>query len=110
MTAEGRPYARFRRALAVRSVLQAESAARELGRLGLLDALDYLTLLASDGPDRYDRAAQRWLGRLLEESTLPPDEVAVASGCLRGLSAGYGEQSREVLRVLVKRRHETRGQ
>jgi hypothetical protein len=39
MTAEGRPYARFRRALEVRSVFQAETAARDLGRLGLNDAL-----------------------------------------------------------------------
>jgi hypothetical protein len=51
MTAEGRPYARFRRALGVRSVLQADAAARDLGRLGLLDALDYLTLLAAEEPD-----------------------------------------------------------
>jgi hypothetical protein len=35
--------------------MQAEAAARELGRLGLLDALDYLTLLAAEEPDRYDR-------------------------------------------------------
>jgi hypothetical protein len=32
MTSDGRPYARFRRALDVRSVLQAETAAREMGR------------------------------------------------------------------------------
>jgi hypothetical protein len=111
MTAEGRPYARFRRALDVRSVMQAEAAARELGRLGLLDALDYLTLLAAEAPDRYDRAARKWLARLLAESdTLTADEVAVAAGCLRSLPAGYEEQSREVLRAPVKRRHETRGQ
>jgi len=33
----------------------------------------------------------------------------VALGCLRGLAAGYVEQSREVLRTLVKRRHDTPG-
>jgi len=111
MTAEGRPYARFRRALDVRSVIQAESAARELGRLGLLDALDYLVLLAAEAPDRYDRAARKWLARLLAESPeMTADEPAVAAGCLRGLPAGIGEQSREVLRTLVKRRHESCGQ
>ena len=41
MTSEGRPYARFRRALDVRSVMQAETAAREMGRLGLTDALGF---------------------------------------------------------------------
>jgi hypothetical protein len=64
--------------------MQAETAARELGRLGLLDALDYLVLLAAEAPERFDRAAQRWLARLLSESALTPDEVAVASGCVRG--------------------------
>ena len=92
----------------MRSVLQAETAAR---RLGLNDALDYLVLLAAEAPDRYDRAARKWLARLLSESpALTADEVALAVGCLRGLRAGYGEQTREALRVVVKRRHETRGQ
>jgi hypothetical protein len=92
-------------------VLQAEAAARELGRLGLLDALDYLVLLAAEAPDRYERAARKWLARLLSESPAPTlNEVDVALGCLRGLAAGYEEQSREVLRALVKRRHESRGQ
>jgi hypothetical protein len=91
--------------------MQAEAAARDLGRLGLLDALDYLTLLAAEEPDRYDRAAHRWLSRLLAESdALTSDEVSVAVGCMRGLAAGYEEHSREVLRAVVKRRHETRGQ
>jgi hypothetical protein len=67
MTAEGRPSAPFRRALDVRSVMQAESAAREMGRLGLLDALDYLALRASEAPDRFDRAARKWCGRLVVE-------------------------------------------
>jgi hypothetical protein len=68
-------------------------------------------LLAAEKPDRFDRAAARWLSRLLAESNaLSPDEVVVAFGSLRGLAAGYGEPSREVLRALVKRRHEMRGQ
>jgi hypothetical protein len=35
-------------------VFQAETAARELGRLSLLDALDYCVLLAAEAPDRYE--------------------------------------------------------
>ena len=57
MTSEGRPEARFRRALEVRSVMQAETAAHELGRLGLNDALDYLVLLAAEAPRRAVRRA-----------------------------------------------------
>jgi hypothetical protein len=111
MTAEGRPYAGFRRALEVRSVMQAETAAREMGRLGLNDTLDYLALVSQEAPDRFDRAARRWLARMLSESeALTLEEADMALSCLRGLRAGYVEQSREVLRALVKRRHETRGQ
>jgi hypothetical protein len=111
MTPEGRPYARFRRALDVRSVMQAETAARELGRLGLLDALDYLVLLAAEAPERYSPAARRWLARLLADSpALTLDEVGVALGCLRGLASGYEDPSRDVLRALVRRRHGSRGQ
>ena len=74
-------------------------------------ALDYLVLLANEAPDRYDRAARKWLTQLLAESpALTLNEVEVALGCLRGIAALYEEQSREVLRVLVKRRHEARGQ
>ncbi len=106
MTSEGRPYARFRRALEVRSVFQAETAARELGRLGLNDALDYLTLLAAEDPERFERAARKWLARLLAESpALTLNEAMVALGSLRGIGSLYEEQSREVLRALVKRRH-----
>jgi uncharacterized protein YdeI (YjbR/CyaY-like superfamily) len=32
------------------------------------DALDYLSLLATEAPDRYDRAARRWLARLLADA------------------------------------------
>ena len=90
--------------------MQAETAARELGRLGLSDALDYLVLLASEAPERYDRAARKWLTRLLSESpAMTLSEVDLVLGCLGGIAELYGEQSREVLRALVKRRHETRG-
>jgi len=83
---------------------------REMGRLGLLDALDYLALLATEAPDRYDRAARKWLARLLAESpALTLDESEITLGCLRGLVAGYEEHSRAALRALVKRRHGTQG-
>jgi hypothetical protein len=69
-----------------------------------------LVLLAAEAPERYERAARHWLGRLLGESpALTLDEFEVALGGLRGLRAGYGKPSREVLRALVKRRHGTQG-
>jgi hypothetical protein len=45
-----------------------------------------------------------------ESPALTLNEVDMALGCLRDISALYEEPSREVLRALVKRRHETRGQ
>jgi hypothetical protein len=90
--------------------MQAEAAARELGRLGLVDALDYLTLLAAEEPDRFERPARRWLARLLSESdALTLDEVQLAVACLRCLTWGDVEQLRDTLRALVKRRHVSKG-
>ena len=111
MTSEGRPYARFRRALEIRSVLQAESAARELGRPGLMDALDYLALLSQEAPERFERPARRWLSRLFAESdALTLDEAALAVACLRSFPLpGNVDELREVLRALISRRHGTRG-
>ena len=59
------PLARLRRALERGSLLQAEAAARELGRIDDEDALALLLLLRREGDARYERAALRWLGRFL---------------------------------------------
>jgi hypothetical protein len=59
------PLARFRRAVERRSLVQAEAAARELGRLGSEDALALTMLLLHQRDARSERAATRWLGRLI---------------------------------------------
>jgi hypothetical protein len=111
MTSDGTAYTRFRRSIDVRSVSQAEMAIREMPRVGLLDALDYCTLLAAEAPDRYDPAARRWLGLLLAEcGSLTLDDVQLALACLRSLPAGDADAIRETLRALVKRRHRLGGQ
>jgi hypothetical protein len=45
MPSQGSAHGRFTRALAQRNLRGAEIAAKEMGRLSLLDALDYLVLL-----------------------------------------------------------------
>lgn len=45
-----------------------EAAAVELPKIGLEDALLILSLLAERADPRFDRAAARWLGRLLLET------------------------------------------
>jgi hypothetical protein len=102
VTSEGSPYGRFQRAIQVRSVLAAETAARELGRLNLLDAIDLCLLMATEAPERYDRAAKRWFVRLVSErETLTLDQAALALACLRGLASGDRERLADVLRGLA---------
>jgi hypothetical protein len=64
-------------------------AMKEMRRVGLLDALDYCVLLASEAPKLYDAAARKWLGLLLAEcGSLTLDDVQLALACLRSLAAG----------------------
>jgi hypothetical protein len=66
MTSQGHPCARFRRALATGNPQIAEAAAREVRRLSLPDALD-LCLLYRGEPAKYERAAARWVARLIAQ-------------------------------------------
>ncbi len=52
MTSQGSAHDRFARALKQRSVFGAEMAMREMGDVSLLDALDYLALLAEVQPEK----------------------------------------------------------
>ena len=80
MTSQGHPYARFRHALATGNARIAEAAARDLHTVSLGDALT-LCLLYRDDPERYERAAARWIARLIAERPkihLPEIELAAA--------------------------------
>jgi hypothetical protein len=66
-TRHGAAHTSFWRAIETRSVNQAELALREMGRVGLLDALDYCALLAAERSERFERTAVRWLSVLLSE-------------------------------------------
>jgi hypothetical protein len=65
MTAGTSPRVRFWRAIERRSLAQAEDAARELGRLRSEDALALTMLMLHKRDARAERAATRWLGRLI---------------------------------------------
>jgi hypothetical protein len=68
MTSDGRPYSIFLRALERGSLVGVRSAVANLpGPPPLEDALVICRLLLEQEPDRYERAAVRWLGRLLLE-------------------------------------------
>ena len=55
LTAQGQPRSRFRRAIERRNLMGAETAAREMGVVGLDEALDLVVLVAEVEPVRLDR-------------------------------------------------------
>jgi hypothetical protein len=67
---KGSPYARFKRSLETRRLPIVLIAAAELDHVRLDDALEILVLMAEQADPRFDRAAARWVGRLLTET--PP--------------------------------------
>jgi len=102
MTSHGTAHARFTRALTNRNVLGAETAARELGWLSLEDALGLCVLLADRDPARFERAALRWLKRLLAERRPSLEEVALAVAALDGLRDGSRAASVFTLKRLAR--------
>jgi hypothetical protein len=76
-------------------------ALREMGAVSLLEALDYLALLAELRPDRLEAAAVRWHGRLeLESSLLTLAESQLVLAALANLSSNA--DTIEILRRLVR--------
>lgn len=78
-------------------------AAREMGGLSLLDALTLCELLAKADPARYERAALRWLQRLIDERLPPLTEVALAASALVELRHGRRNVGVETLKGLLRR-------
>ena len=110
-TAHGAARRAFRQALETRSVTQAELAMREMRRVGLLDALDYVALLAVERSERFEPAAVRWLSVLLSEcGPLTLVDVQLAVACLGSVPGGDSDAARDALRALVKRKHRLKGQ
>jgi hypothetical protein len=78
-------------------------AARETGRLSLADALVLCELLAKVDPERYERAALRWLQRFIDERLRPVAEVALAAAALAQLRHGKRTVGIETLKGLLHR-------
>jgi NADPH-dependent ferric siderophore reductase len=104
MTSQGTASGRFTRAIKQRNLWAAESALRELGHPPTLEyALAYLDLLAEQKPDKLERAAVRWHGRLETEATfLSLAESQLALAALASLVAGERDAV-EILRRLLRR-------
>src|SRR5262249_33888501 len=102
MTSQGTAHGRFQRAIATRNLLNAETAAREMGGLSLADALALCELLAAADPKRYERAALRWLQRFIDERLPPLTEVVLAAAALTELRHGRRHVGVETLKRMLR--------
>jgi hypothetical protein len=103
MTSQGSPHSRFARAVKTRNAFLAEIALREMGNTTLLEALDFLDLLAEAKAPKLEAAAIRWHGRLeLESATLSLAESQLALGALAAVCAGERDAV-AILRGLLRR-------
>jgi hypothetical protein len=82
VTAQGSPQSRFQRACDSGDVSRAERAAKELGYVSLPNALRLVCLYAATDDPKFDAAAVKFLGRLIQErrgNTLGSVTLAAAS-------------------------------
>jgi hypothetical protein len=79
-------------------------AAREMGELALPDALDFCLLLAEFDPERWPRAAARWLGRfILESPAITLNEAVMAAAAVQGLRGPDSPLAAQTLQALASR-------
>jgi hypothetical protein len=106
VTSQGSAHGRFTRAIQQGNLWAAEMAARELRGLGLDDALDLVGLIARSRPDRLERAAIRWHGRLeIETPMLTLQEAQFALAALARLP--HDPQAKAMLEKLLRQAQPT---
>jgi hypothetical protein len=104
MTSDGNPYARFRRALNTGNEAIVLAAARELPQIALHDALRICLVLRGGDPQRYERAAVRWLGRFaLEAPGATIDDLRLAANALDVLPDRAGDAMERLQRLCMQR-------
>jgi hypothetical protein len=100
VTSQGSPYTRFRRALATGNLLLIRAAAAELAHVSLADALIVCVAIRDAEPERFERAALRWIARYcLERPTVSLAEVRAAIQAFERM-AGAPEDSLATLQRL----------
>jgi hypothetical protein len=104
MTSDGNPYARFRRALETGNEALVTAAALELPRVALDDALRICLVLRGGDPERYERAAVRWLGRFaLEARNVTIDDLRCAADALDTLPERAAEAMERLQELCLTR-------
>lgn len=79
MSNAGSSYPRFQRALATGNLQLIRAAAAELPRVDLGDALSVCMAIRDAEPERFERAALRWLARYAVEKAASVAEVRAAA-------------------------------
>jgi len=101
VTSQGSPHARFSRALKTGNLFLVKTAAKELPRVDLEDALAICILMELQDDDAYERAAVRWLGRFALEA--PAATMADLRTGAEALDALPSPEGRQALAALCKR-------
>lgn len=99
----GRPHALWRRSLATRNAQLATTAALELGRLELCDALELALLYVECDDPRAGRALARWHGRLVRDAGLETGQAQLALAALAALATDARRAGALALRELCER-------
>jgi hypothetical protein len=104
MSIKGHPYRWFTAALQRGDLAGVRAAAAELGhRVNLVDALSIVLLMADRRDEAYDRAATRWLARLVvERPAAGLADLRAGLGALEALP-GDGAAARRQLAELCAR-------
>jgi hypothetical protein len=101
MTSQGTASGRFQRAIERRNLQAAEMAAREMGQLSLMHALSLVACYARVGDVRFERAALRWLERLIAERDIGLSDVQLAAVALASLRTKHHQRAEKVLLGLL---------
>lgn len=100
VTSSGSAYGRFQRALKTQNLMLIRAAAAELPTVRLEDALHVCVLLRDREPERYERAAVRWIARFcVERHDVSVEDVDHAAAAFR-LMRSRPEQALQVLQAL----------
>ncbi len=91
MTSQGSPYARFQRALRSGNLTIIRAAALELPRVDLGDALCVCVAIRAAEPERFERAALRWLARFAAEHAQTVGDVREAAAAMAAMPSAPEE-------------------
>ncbi len=102
VTSDGSAYSRFRRALATGNATLVIAAALELPQIALEDALSICLVFRDGDPERYERAAVRWLGRFaLEARGVTIEAIQAAAAALDSLPERTGEAMEQLQQICL---------